>query len=683
MTCADRIRAYRARQKEAGRVDSSRARAREHKRFARRAKIMAAQKPFTGCDGEGCGVDNVGRQLYMLFRMGKRELFTGRPLSTCELLDFICDHSCNDILVGFSFGYDVTMILRDLSENQQRRLFQPKSFDEGKSPFVWYKDFDIDYLPRNYFRVARVRVRRWPDGTETRERIKGTTRTIYETFGFYQKSFLRAIKEFKIGAESERERIARNKMARSSFESIDQEVRDYCALECNYLAQLMEKLREYCYAAGIVPKSWNGAGKLASALHKLHGTMERQQIEMLVPKGVLEYASAAYYGGRFEITRTGKIEDKVYEYDIRSAYPDAMRSLPCLQHGTWEQARGKVLRNHPGIFVASVSFRCDPIDGGLGQLGGLPVRSTKGNLYWPLHGAGIYWDCEIRSAERLGYKCIYKNGWIYKSSCSCRSFDWVEELYDYRRSIGSSGPGYPIKLAINSLYGKLAQRVGNPKYSNLIWAGLITALTRSKLNVAILLASPRTDIVMLATDGIYSLSPLDLPVGERLGEFESAVMDGIFIVQPGLYWSPKKRDEARKSKSRGLSGSFFETVGMTENFEKVFAEANFDGENFPSVPVEVNNFVGLKIALSRGKPETAGRWNKETRVISFDYRSKRAEHRNNGTHIVTSIKPGYAGLTSVAHKQVVESGGYKPLDELRASLADQQDWIETSPPFED
>src|SRR6185437_14818898 len=123
MTCADRIRAYRARQKEAGRVDSSRARAREHKRFARRAKIMAAQKPFTGCDGEGCGVDNVGRQLYMLFRMGKRELFTGRPLSTCELLDFICDHSCNDILVGFSFGYDVTMILRDLSENQQRRLF--------------------------------------------------------------------------------------------------------------------------------------------------------------------------------------------------------------------------------------------------------------------------------------------------------------------------------------------------------------------------------------------------------------------------------------------------------------------------------------------------------------------------------------------------------------------------------
>lgn len=71
-------------------------------------------KPFTGCDGEGCGKDELGRQLYMLFRMGERELFTGHHLRTEELLNFICDHPANEILVGFAFGYDVTMILRDL-----------------------------------------------------------------------------------------------------------------------------------------------------------------------------------------------------------------------------------------------------------------------------------------------------------------------------------------------------------------------------------------------------------------------------------------------------------------------------------------------------------------------------------------------------------------------------------------
>ena len=39
-------------------------------------------------------------------------------------------------------------------------------------------------------------------------------------------------------------------------------MKDYCALECDLLAQTMEKLRGYCDGAGIRPSSWNGAGKL-------------------------------------------------------------------------------------------------------------------------------------------------------------------------------------------------------------------------------------------------------------------------------------------------------------------------------------------------------------------------------------------------------------------------------------
>ena len=122
---------------------------------------------------------------------------------------------------------------------------------------------------------------------------------------------------------------------------------------------------------------------------------------------------------------------------------------------------------------------------------------------------------------------------------------------------------------------------------------------------------------------------------------------------------------------------------MTESFEEVFLNFNFNGESFPSIPVAVTNFIGLKIALARGKPETSGQWKQEIRSISFDYRAKRAGHKVNSSHIVTSIKRGYAGLVSMPHSQMVESGGYKPLDELRDMLADQQEYVETSPPFED
>jgi len=665
---AEHVRAYRARQKATGKADSSRRYAKKHKAWARRETSMQS-KPFTGCDGEGCGKDEHGRQLYMLFRMGERELFTGQHLRTEELLNFICDHPANEILVGFAFGYDVTMILRDLPESQQRRLFAPKNFSEGFSPFVWYKDFNIDYLPRQYLKVSRVRIERMEDGKEKRTAIKGSQRTIYETFGFFQKSFVKVIGEFDVGSASERVSVAADKERRGDFTEIGRRESDYCALECEMLAELMEKLRGYCHAAGIIPRSWNGAGKLASALHKLHETPKGAEIAATVPREVLDFANMAYYGGRFEITRTGSIKEKVYEYDIRSAYPDAMRRLPCLLHGTWQKADRKQLARLAGnadgrhgidpLFITGCTFK--PAGKNRPVLGGLPIRSKEGHLYWPSQGGGVYWSCEIASAKRLGYAITYKDGWVYTSNCDCKPFAWVEPLFEYRKSIGGSGPGYPIKLGINSLYGKLAQRKGNGSYNNMIWAGLITALTRSKLNDAIFSVGPDR-VIMVATDAVYSLDPIrDLDVGDRLGQWEGAELDGLFIVQPGLYWCPAKR----KKKSRGLSGKFFENNNLTERFEREWETFRAQENSrlmtdFPVVPVPVPGFIGMKLAVARNKPLLAGTWVSETREISFDYRNKRQGHKWDGEAIVLGIKSGHPGLVSLPHRDFLKAGGQEP-----------------------
>lgn len=670
-TSAEYVRAYRARQKAAGLPDSSQ----RDKARQRAFREFDSVKPFAGCDGEGAGTDEFGRQLYLLFRMGERELYTGSHLSTEELLDFICDHPEDEILVGFSFGYDVTMILRDMSPEQQARLFQPKDMGSGKSRYTWFKEYDVEYLPKQYFRVRRMQ---WKlDSNGERRRVSaGKARTIFETFGFFQKSFVKCITEFDVGTKEGRERIIANKARRSDFAEITQEEREYCKLECEYLAELMERLREYCDAAAIKPRTWNGAGKLASALHKREKTPRADsQTLQTIPRGVLDFANMAYYGGRFEITRTGMIDAKVYEYDIRSAYPDAMRLLPCLECGRWHKAKGKELER-AALAVASVKFNHPDL--GNGYMCGFPVRSREGYLYWPLQGAGVYWTPEIEAAKKLGAIVEYQEGWIYEKRCQCHAFDWVEPLFDYRRSIGSKGPGYPIKLAINSLYGKLAQRKGNGAYANMVWAGLITAYTRAKLMSAIALAPGR--IVMAATDGIYSLDPLPLDLGERLGQWECEELDGLFIVQPGLYWSPEKR----KRKGRGLPGSFFEQGGLTERFEYEWSNwlAN-SASDFPSVSVPLTNFIGLKLALARGKPELAGTWASETRNISFDYRNKRDGHTIEGRSIVTGYKAGGALTISLPHKDFLASGGHEPWENARAMLEDQPDYIDLGPPFKD
>ena len=677
-----RVQAFRQRRKEKGELSYDRVKKREYRR--RFKSLTKTDKVFIGCDGEGCGTDALGRQLYMLFRMGGRELFTGRSLGTAELLNFICDEPAGSILVGFAFGYDVTMILRDLPESQARRLFEKREFGPGISRYVWYKNFNIEYLPRQYFKVCRVEIERFPDGKEKRIVIKGSTRIIYETFGFFQKSFLKVITEFDVGSEVDRIRIAENKARRSSFDSIGLEERGYCELECIFLAELMEKLREYCKDAGIVPRSWNGAGKLAGALHRLHETPTKADLNSVVPDALLDFAGMAYYGGRFEIARTGAIKERVYEYDIRSAYPAAMRELPCLLHGTWEYAEGTEFRDldrrngTDNLFVASCTYKArDKI-----PLGGFPCRSREGHLYWPLEGGGIYWSPEIRSAERLGFSVRLKAGWIYRKRCDCHPFDWVEQLYEYRKSIGGSGPGYPIKLGINSLYGLLAQRVGNGKFTNMIWAGLITAITRAKLNDAI--ALDPGSVVMVATDAVYSLIPLSLDVGDRLGSWEGAVLDGLFIVQPGLYWCPNKR----KKKSRGLSGKFFEEPGLTESFETAWHQWHHEQNSklvtdFPTVSVPVPGFIGLKLALARNTPEKAGCWVQDKRVISFDYRNKRSSHIWIGDSITTKPKLGFPGLVSLPHREFLKAGGQEPWEMARLMLEEQPDYIDFGIPFKD
>lgn len=694
-TNAERVRAYRARQKAAGLEDTSQRRKAEHRRTSRkRVASRRPPRPFVGCDGEGAGQDESGRQNYVLFRMGDRELWAkGRRLHTVELLDFICDHPAEAILVGFAFGYDTTMILRDVPPKQQIRLFEPRDPLKPGAKYVWYRDWNIEYLPKNYLRVCRVQIQHYinedGDPAERRKIIKGSTRTIYETFGFFQKSFVKAVDDFGVAHPDEMKRLIESKAQRGDDEwTIGKKERDYCALECQLLADLMEKLRDYCEQADIRPNAWSGAGKLAKALHKKHGTLTAKEVAELVPAEVHDFANMAYYGGRFEITRTGLIEQTVYEYDIRSAYPAAMRKLPCLRHGTWKRATAAEIRRHKGLYVGAVAFDRPRQGDGIGQLGGLPIRTREGYLNWPLQGGGVYWSPEIESAERLGVKIRHKGGWTFHAGCDCKPFDWVEELFEYRRSIGSKGPGYPIKLGINSLYGLLAQRKGNGAYTNMIWAGLITAITRGMLNDGI--AQAEGSIVMLATDALYSLRPLALDIGERLGQWEAEELEGLFIVQPGLYWCPAKR----KRKSRGLSGKFFETEGMTEGFENAWREfrrRDIAGDlsdadfRWPSVSVPVPGFVGLRLALARGRPETAGRWVADKREISFDYTNKRWKRAWSGNHVSTGIKPGCGGQTglSLPHRDFLSSGGAEVWEGARLMLDEQPEYVDLGIPFKD
>ena len=150
--------------------------------------------------------------------------------------------------------------------------------------------------------------------------------------------FAKVIDFWDVGDPETREMISHNKEKRAEFDAVTPEIQRYCEEECRLLAEVMTLFRAACIEGGthsgisLIPRDWRGAGGLAAAMHKSCGTPRKEQVKDILPPEVEALAIEAFYGGRFEISRTGLLPAPIFEYDIVSAYPTAMLQLPCPIH---------------------------------------------------------------------------------------------------------------------------------------------------------------------------------------------------------------------------------------------------------------------------------------------------------------------------------------------------------------
>src|SRR5208282_5751698 len=106
----------------------------------------------------------------------------------------------------------------------------------------------------------------------------------------------------------------------------------------------------------------------------------------------------------------------------------------------------------------------------------------------PQSTSGYYWERELAASMRAGLIHTVKvtEGWRY-DPCDCESpMRALHDLYQQRRTVGKNSPeGKAYKIVYNSVYGKLAQSIGNPRYANPIYASLITSGCRTMILDAI------------------------------------------------------------------------------------------------------------------------------------------------------------------------------------------------------
>lgn len=590
--------------------------------------------PFVGVDGEGANLpDKWGfvRHRYTMLRAGNEFITADDPAPGAwhRWLEFLARRPKGYLYVSYFFDYDVTMMLRDLPDADIHTLCSGED--------IHYGPYTVRWRPRKELRVTAYR-----------------HRTVVMDVGtFFQSTFLTALKRWGIGTDAQLAQIADGKEDRANFGQLTSREIDYNKLECELLAELMTKFRRTCEVIGYLPRSWTGPGQLAKAMLRAHSIPYTDQLPFTDPlvRRVWHWAQAAYYGGRFETSAVGPVKGPIEAWDINSAYPYATTKLPCLMHAAWK-------RTHDIVPEGLYQIRYTHPPGQMWHT--LPHRRSDGTIHYPREGAGWYWGVELLAAMAAGCEVTVLQGvrW-WATGCDCTLFNFMHRLYSIRKAVGKTEAGIALKLAMNSVYGVLAQTIGAAPYANPVWAGLITAHTRARIMSAVSLRPD--DVYMIATDGIFTGSDYPLSVSDELGGWDRKSYPSLHIIQPGLYFAGEGL-----SKTRGVP------LSAIRRHRTELVDA-WQGKLTDGYDVPVRQFNGLRISAHRNALGMAGEWVDTTKRVGYDWSNKRGGRQPIGGR--TWPYPGSQEEESTPYSKLI--GGNVDRDNDRLEFEGMPDWAST------
>jgi len=305
----------------------------------------------------------------------------------------------------------------------------------------------------------------------------------------------------------------------------------------------------------------------------------------------------AYYGGRTEVFKRGKIKNKRY-YDYNSLYPSVMRDNifpdPSSCNLTYNKT-DKYIMKYEGCSLVEIyqPYTEKPI---------LPVR-VPGKLIFPIGDfKGWYNHNEIRYALSVGCKLkkVHKT-YYFKKTCSPFK-NYVNSLYSLRLKYKKENNPmeYVVKILMNSLYGKFGQRFKDRdnltpfnhtldellKFKHFehingflrtkqdcmmsnfcfpIWAGYITSYARIKMHKLLV----KSKAVYCDTDSV--ITDQELESSTQLGGLkEEFIIDEGWLIRPKFYGLKTSVGDIVKCKGLPVKMDYEEFDIFLDNPNKTF-----------------------------------------------------------------------------------------------------------------
>jgi hypothetical protein len=365
--------------------------------------------------------------------------------------------------VMFAAGYDWTQIFRDMPYEKAWELQSGLPWSEhdnstgmmsNRRRWVLWGQFGVRLYPGKYLELATFRDRDKIKTTEGKFDIEAKIK-IYDTFGFFQSSFLKAATGFGDGflRPGEREILEDGKSRRGIFIEVPfLDIQRYTLVELRVLARMMTRLRSGLTELELVLKDWHGAGCIAQAMmikdrvvdYYPEFTNDVNIDDLTLP---FAWGFRGFFGGRVEMIKQGVCGATFWNYDVSSAYPHVQRHLPNMRNGRWVLHEASTFDPRELSDAPISAFKRDledlqNISVSLEKMSlvsmvrlrfyfpachrrvlkagqefvtcpdlpwfPLPIRAADGTIYFPRQGQGIYMVEEARAMLRWA-QSIYAN----------------------------------------------------------------------------------------------------------------------------------------------------------------------------------------------------------------------------------------------------------------------------------
>lgn len=425
------------------------------------------------------------------------------------LLDFM-DKWCVDrqveyLIYVWNLTYEMTQIFHDFPKAIRKE-------SDFRVKYIRPYDWSVDVLN---FKRQIVEFRK---GRITVKLLDGT--------GFYKIKLDSAAKMLGLGEKYELTNLSRSLFTRDDL--TDPEFIRYAKRDA-YITRLIGEYIQDQHRSYSVPTTIS-APHFASTVFKtqfLRGGIG-------VPSPELEQAGLySYHGGKNGFYLDGPSEfPTIYQYDITSAYPEAMRQLPNVETGVWQKVRGYKRGLH-ALYLVNLNYYCCKYRG---------MQNHNGS--WAQSGivegtwlTGYELDAILDYGEAKLLNC---RGFQFTGDGGGALSEYVDKFFTIKRY--STGPERETaKLLLNSLYGKFFQKqpigsVGTYDFERGGWvetdprenydyeagglyhppiASLITGYVRAKIHRL----EHKYESVMTSTDGLFGeVGPDAADLGKNLGE---------------------------------------------------------------------------------------------------------------------------------------------------------------------